>query len=183
VAVDLRVVNTKTLEVVNTQSLQKQIIGTELNSGYFRLFSDGLADVNAAERTQEPIQKGLRMVIEHAVFQMMAEMNNLPAENCSKLTTAATATHTKKTTPIVLTPPPTANGPKDETSVQIDPYTGEIIRGNSSATTAEVKPQGEATVLKGLFGSSAAPISQEAGDNTRREMQEKLLWGNRPQIR
>ena len=52
VAVDLRVVNTKTLEVVNTQSLQKQIIGTELNGGYFRLFSDGLADVNAAERTQ-----------------------------------------------------------------------------------------------------------------------------------
>lgn len=85
VAIDLRVVNTKTLEVVNTQSLQKQIIGTELNGGYFRLFSDGLVDVNAAERTQEPIQKGVRMVVEQAVFNMLTEMNNLPSQNCARL--------------------------------------------------------------------------------------------------
>jgi len=184
VAVDLRVVNTKTLEVVNTQSLQKQIIGTELNGGYFRLFSDGLADVNAAERTQEPIQKGLRMVIEHAVFKMMTEMNNVPAANCSKMTTAATTTPAKQAiNPIVLTPPPTANGATEEASVQIDPYTGEIVRGNSPTGTAQTKPQGETIGLKGLFGSSAAPTPQDASDNTKREMQEKLLWGNRPQIR
>ncbi|HEX4918490.1 MAG TPA: CsgG/HfaB family protein [Limnobacter sp.] len=85
VALDLRVVNTKTLEVVNVQSLQKQIIGTELNGGYFRLFSDGLVDVASAERTQEPIQKAVRMVIEQAVFNMVTEMNNLPAQNCAKL--------------------------------------------------------------------------------------------------
>ncbi|MCE2746072.1 MAG: hypothetical protein LW710_09220 [Burkholderiales bacterium] len=193
VAVDLRVVNTKTLEVVNTQSLQKQIIGTELNGGYFRLFSDGLADVNAAERTQEPIQKGLRMVIEHAVFKMMTEMNNLPAENCAYQSTLANtkaatkvatkATPTAKPAPIVLTPPPTSNTAQED-SVMIDPYTGEIIRDKktSTASTAETATQGERTVLKGLFGTSSTS-SQETTDTSKREMQEKMLWGNRPQIR
>lgn len=194
VAVDLRVVNTKTLEVVNIQSLQKQIIGTELNGGYFRLFTDGLADVNAAERTQEPIQKGLRMVIEHAVFKMMSEMNGLRADNCAKLTTLANAKESepaapkapRQNNPIVMTPPPSASGTTQE-SVQIDPYTGEIIRGGNNApvaTTNQVRPQGEATQLRGLFGSSTSgQVSTETEDTAKREMQEKLLWGSRPQIR
>lgn len=195
VAVDLRVVNTKTLEVVNTQSLQKQIIGTELNGGYFRLFTDGLVDVNAAERTQEPIQKGVRMVIEHAVFNMLAEMNNLPAQNCAKLSTAkldnsqnqlATVPSPAKqrnSSPIVLTPPPAATLNKQDPSISIDPYTGEIIREPGSVSTATASSQSEVTELKGLFGTNAATPEQQAPSNTTREMQEKLLWGSRPQIR
>lgn len=220
VAIDLRVVNTKTLEVVNTQSLQKQIIGTELNGGYFRLFSDGLLDVNAAERTQEPIQKGVRMVIEQAVFNMLTEMNNVPAQDCARLATlpaqqaaeqtaaAATTQNTSftpaavapvaatpvRTKPIELTPPPPAavNAAQQQRqdSVLIDPYTGEIVRQPAPAnnetiseTTAEITPpQSEVTELKGLFGTNNAPEQQAPSNNTR-EMQEKLLWGSRPQIR
>lgn len=203
VAIDLRVVNTRTLEVVNTQSLQKQIIGTELNGGYFRLFSDGLLDVNAAERTQEPIQKGVRMVIEQAVFNMMTEMNNLQTQNCARLamnprayqdsemaaapavpvktksSRAAPAALTAK--PIEMTPPPSAsNNKQTDDSVFIDPNTGEIVR-NSGAVNNSAN-QSEVTELKGLFGSNTAQ-PQEPATNTNREMQEKLLWGSRPQIR
>lgn len=49
VAIDLRLVNTKTLEVVNNQSLQKQIIGTELSGGFFRIFSEGTVDIATSE--------------------------------------------------------------------------------------------------------------------------------------
>jgi curli biogenesis system outer membrane secretion channel CsgG len=199
VAIDLRVVNTKTLEVVNTQSLQKQIIGTELNGGYFRLFSDGLVDVNSAERTQEPIQKGVRMVIEQAVFNMLTEMNNLPSQNCAKLATAglkqpnedslaaAAPKPTKQRTnsaPIVLTPPPTTNNNRAD-NVLIDPYTGEIIRQPSTSDTNVAKTsQPESVQLKGLFGGKTEESSEPASSsNTTREMQEKLLWGSRPQIR
>lgn len=194
VAVDLRVVNTKTLEVVNIQSLQKQIIGTELNGGYFRLFSDGLVDINAAERTQEPIQKGVRMVIEHAVFNMLTEMNNLSAQSCAQLSAAkpgelqgnpATANTPvkEKTSPIVLTPPPAAVPSKQDPNILIDPYTGEIIR-EAGSSTASASSQSEVTELKGLFGSgNSAGAPQESTSNTTREMQEKLLWGSRPQIR
>lgn len=85
VGVDLRLVNTKTLEVVDVQSLQKQIIGTELRGGYFRLFTDGVFDVNAAERTQEPIQKAVRMVIEQAVFNMVEDVYKISPAGCASL--------------------------------------------------------------------------------------------------
>lgn len=195
VAVDLRVVNTKTLEVVNIQSLQKQIIGTELNGGYFRLFSDGLVDVNAAERTQEPIQKGVRMVIEHAVFNMLTEMNKVPAQDCARLSTAKsgeqhghqsnTVAKQRSNNSIVLTPPPASNPAQQAPSILIDPYTGEIIREASSENPVVSSSQSEVTELKGLFGqnSNAQTTSQESSGNTTREMQEKLLWGSRPQIR
>jgi hypothetical protein len=199
VAVDLRVVNTKTLEVVNTQSLQKQIIGTELSGGYFRLFSDGLVDVNAAERTQEPIQKGVRMVIEQAVFNMLTEMNNLPAQNCARLSTANLETEQETQTaaapmpvkqrnsnPIVLTPPPALNASRQGENVSIDPNTGEIVRPTRSATSTSnsaAAQQSEVTELKGLFGAGSTPQEPASTSNTTREMQEKLLWGSRPQIR
>lgn len=200
VAIDLRVVNTKTLEVVNIQSLQKQIIGTELNGGYFRLFSDGLLDVSAAERTQEPIQKGVRMVIEQAVFNMMTEMNNIQAQNCARLAmnpranqnsevaalpvkakAAQTAPAALSVKPIEMTPPPSVSSNKQvEDSVFIDPYTGEIVQ--NSAPAADTAKQSEVTELKGLFGSGSTQ-PQEPASSTTREMQEKLLWGSRPQIR
>ncbi|HEX5486589.1 MAG TPA: CsgG/HfaB family protein [Limnobacter sp.] len=85
VGVDLRLVNTKTLEVVDVQSLQKQIIGTELRAGYFRLFTDGVFDLNAAERTQEPIQKAVRMVIEQAVFNMVEDVYKISPAGCGNL--------------------------------------------------------------------------------------------------
>jgi len=127
------------------------------------------------------------------VFKMMTEMNNLPAENCAYQSTLANtkaatkvatkATPTAKPAPIVLTPPPTSNTAQED-SVMIDPYTGEIIRDKktSTASTAETATQGERTVLKGLFGTSSTS-SQETTDTSKREMQEKMLWGNRPQIR
>ena len=186
----------KTLEVVNTQSLQKQIMGTELSGGYFRLFTDGLVDINAAERTQEPIQKGVRMVIEQAVFNMLTEMNNLPAQHCAKLptakidseeTVAAPKQVKQRATPIVLTPPPAANGNRQEKSVSIDPYTGEIVNDaagtNNSNTNTASQSQREVTELKGLFGTGANAEEPASTSNTAREMQEKMLWGNRPQIR
>lgn len=82
VAIDLRLVNTKTLEVVNNQSLQKQIIGTELSGGFFRIFSEGTVDIAASERTQEPIQRGVRMVVEQAVFNILNDTFGLNAGEC-----------------------------------------------------------------------------------------------------
>ena len=195
VAVDLRVVNTKTLEVVNTQSLQKQIIGTELNGGYFRLFSDGLVDVNAAERTQEPIQKGVRMVIEQAVFNMLTEMNNVPSQNCARLVSAkapsALEDHAKPVRTsrkaIELTPPPAAvNASQSKESVMLDPFTGEVVPlGSNTTTSNSTTPQAqqEVTKLNGLFSPAGAGNGGETESRNTREMQEKLLWGNRPVIR
>lgn len=232
VGIDLRVVNTKTLEVVNTQSLQKQIIGTELSGGYFRLFTDGLVDINAGERTQEPIQKAVRMVIEQAVFNIVSDMNNMPGGGqcagqiaAAKVASKAPTTNTERTntaavapaakvepaapqqsvvpTPAAVAQPAakeaTSTSPAksaERQSVVIDPYTGEITptAGNPNTTatsgSANKNEVGGTGKLNALFGSdskttttpSLAEQSNSSRTNTR-EMQEKLLWGDRAILR
>lgn len=208
VAVDLRLVNTKTLEIVNTQSLQKQIIGTELNGGYFRLFSDGLVDINAAERTQEPIQKGVRMVLEQAVFNMIAESNKLPAQHCMRMlnpaneqakassATAATSNATARTSTaaqppvapapaIAASPARTAPSSGGTESVMIDPATGEPVPlGEFPKLTGNTPPAKgeEVQQLNGLFNTGANPEAP-GGNASNRAMQEKMLYGNRPVLR
>jgi curli biogenesis system outer membrane secretion channel CsgG len=83
VGLDLRLVNTRTLQVVKVSSLRKQIIGTEIRLGFFRFLNDTTVDLNVAERAQEPIQKSIRMLAEHAVYDMLAEIYNVPAGTCN----------------------------------------------------------------------------------------------------
>lgn len=209
VAADLRVVNTKTLEVVNTQSLQKQIIGTELSGGYFRIFSDGLVDLTASERTQEPIQKGVRMVLEQAVYNMLTEMNQLPPNTClsktqltadngsssgdSRESIAQDLNSKRAANRAMVTQTPASFSSPRKTAAKpvIDPNTGEILSA-SEARTGKVLPPEETGRLKGLFGT--APGAQASGQAaqasaadeaaaSRQVMQEKMLWGNRPVIR
>lgn len=214
VGVDLRLVNTKTLEVLNIQSLQKQIIGTELRGGYFRLFTDGLLDINASERTQEPIQRGVRMVLEQAVFNIVNDTLNLRGQSCLEQTrlnniqaqdqgernkqtavqsNAASAarknqvapqaaavpvapqtqapvasSNNQQVKPIELTSPPSGSAATEQEKVVIDPSTGQTVYGSEPITG------------NSLFGSPMTPTEE---DDAKRQMQEKLLWGNRPMIR
>ncbi|MBC7512816.1 MAG: hypothetical protein H7234_00075 [Herminiimonas sp.] len=82
VAIDLRLVNTRTLQVVGVASVQKQIIGTEIRAGIFRFLSDSVIDINAADKAQEPIQKAVRMLTERAVFQLVSGVYKVPAGQC-----------------------------------------------------------------------------------------------------
>lgn len=78
VGLDLRLIDTKTLEVVDVISYQKQIIGHEVGLGYFRFFDNLTVDLGAGERSQEPIQLAVRSVIERAVVEMMANIYGVP---------------------------------------------------------------------------------------------------------
>lgn len=213
VAVDLRVVNTKTLEVINTQSLQKQIIGTELSGGYFRLFTDGLVDINAAERTQEPIQKAVRMVIEQAVFNMVTDINNMPGGGAcaNRIAAAKTTTATAPATtavaqqpavlqPVVTTTQPAVAQPVVAVPTPVQAPSSAVASTsskkenvlldpyNNTSTVTAAPQQNEVGNLNGLFGAKTtdtnSPADQpETARASNREMQEKLLWGSRPMIR
>lgn len=74
VGLDLRLIDTKSLEVVDVISYQKQIIGREVGLGYFRFFDNLTVDLGAGERSQEPMQLAVRSVIERAVVEMMANI-------------------------------------------------------------------------------------------------------------
>ncbi|MGH1481987.1 MAG: holdfast anchoring protein HfaB [Geminicoccales bacterium] len=82
IGLDLRLVHTKSLKVVNTVSYQKQIIGRELRAGLFEFFDGKLLDLGLGERSLEPIQLAVRSVIERAVFELMRDLNRLPEKAC-----------------------------------------------------------------------------------------------------
>jgi curli production assembly/transport component CsgG/holdfast attachment protein HfaB len=90
VGLDLRLVNTGTLEVVDVISYQKQIIGRQEQAGAFDFLGQTFFDVSAGESALEPIQLAVRSVIERAVLQMISRLYHTPGGSCSSgLGTAA----------------------------------------------------------------------------------------------
>lgn len=78
IALDLRLVETKTEEVVDVQSYQKQIYGRQVGAGFFKFFNSNVIDVAAGEGGLEPVQLAVRSVIERAVTEMVANLYGAP---------------------------------------------------------------------------------------------------------
>jgi len=74
IALDFRLVDTRTLEVVDVISYQKQVIGREVRAGVFSFFDDTLLDMSVGERALEPVQLAVRAGVERAVVEVMANL-------------------------------------------------------------------------------------------------------------
>ncbi|MGD9982324.1 MAG: CsgG/HfaB family protein, partial [Hyphomonadaceae bacterium] len=77
IALDFRLIDTRTLEVVDVISYQKQIIGRELRAGVFSFFDDTIVDIAAGERALEPVQLAVRAGVERAVVEVMSRFYNV----------------------------------------------------------------------------------------------------------
>jgi curli production assembly/transport component CsgG/holdfast attachment protein HfaB len=90
VGLDLRLVNTNTLEVADVISYQKQIIGRQVSAGVFDFLGANFFDISAGESALEPIQLAVRSVIERGVLEMVSRIYQLPGGTCaSPIGTAA----------------------------------------------------------------------------------------------
>jgi curli production assembly/transport component CsgG/holdfast attachment protein HfaB len=78
VAIDLRLVQTTTLEVVDVISYQKQIIGREISAGVFDFLNGNVFDMSAGEGALEPVQLAVRALIERATVEFMANLYGAP---------------------------------------------------------------------------------------------------------
>jgi len=78
VAIDLRLVQTTTLEVVDVISYQKQIIGREISAGVFDFLNGNVFDISAGEGGLEPVQLAVRALIERATVEFMANLYGAP---------------------------------------------------------------------------------------------------------
>lgn len=74
IGLDLRLVETKTLEVVDVVSYQKQIIAREVSLGFFDFLNGNIFDISAGEGAQEPVQLAVRSLIERGVLEMAANL-------------------------------------------------------------------------------------------------------------
>jgi curli production assembly/transport component CsgG/holdfast attachment protein HfaB len=87
VGLDLRLVDTNTLQVVDVISYQKQIIGRQISAGVFDFLGQTFFDASAGESALEPIQLAVRSVIERAVLEMTSRLYHTPAGVCANLDT------------------------------------------------------------------------------------------------
>jgi curli production assembly/transport component CsgG/holdfast attachment protein HfaB len=78
VAIDLRLVQTTTLEVVDVVSYQKQIVGREISAGIFDFLNGNVFDFSAGEGGLEPVQLAVRALIERATVEFMANLYGAP---------------------------------------------------------------------------------------------------------
>lgn len=78
IGLDLRLINTRTLEVVDVISYQKQVIGREVGLGVFDFLNGNLFDVSAGSGALEPMQLAVRSLVERAVVEMTANLYGMP---------------------------------------------------------------------------------------------------------
>ncbi len=82
VAVDLRIVDTRSLLVVRTVSLAKQFTGYEVGAGLFQFFGANLFDVTLGAKAQEPLQLGIRTALEEATMQLVGAVTRTDPSAC-----------------------------------------------------------------------------------------------------
>jgi hypothetical protein len=82
VGLDLRLVDTRTLEVVDVISYQKQIVGRQIQAGVFDILGHSIVNVSAGDSALEPIQLAVRAVIERAVLQMVTRLYGIGPDVC-----------------------------------------------------------------------------------------------------
>lgn len=100
VALDVRVISSKSFAVSYVTSLQKQIYGFEVEANVFRFFGDTLVEFDAGRVQNEPLQLGVRSVVEMAAYQIMTDFLGLPkSESCTLVETDHMTTYLDQLTP------------------------------------------------------------------------------------
>lgn len=89
VAVDLRIVDSRTLIVVKTVSLTKQFTGYEVGANVFRFFGNDLFDITVGAKGQEPLQLGIRTALEEATIRLVAPVLGVAPGLCLDQASAA----------------------------------------------------------------------------------------------
>jgi len=82
VGIDLELVDTRTLLVVKSVSLVKQLTGYEVGFNIFQFFGNSLYNLNIGNKSQEPLQLGVRTLLEEGVLRLVASAENLPPDPC-----------------------------------------------------------------------------------------------------
>lgn len=149
VAVDLRIVDTKSLMVVKTISLTKQFKGYEVGFNVFRFFNSDLFDIDIGAKGQEPLQLGVRAALEEGVVRLIGAVTQVDHQPCLPLLPGAG----KK---IQTTPAAdlrkTANPPVDVGGKPVQ--AGQSGTAVNASKPAGAQPAGNAVQLPFEFGAT-----------------------------
>jgi curli biogenesis system outer membrane secretion channel CsgG len=159
IGVDLRIVDTRSLVVLRTSSIQKQIVGEEVGAGVYKFFGTELVDVNVGNKNQEPLQLGVRTTIEHGVVELVAAVAGIDPAQCIDSTGVARAAPlSAEAVQATPPPPPPTNGNghgAEQVPAAPPPPEGAVPQNMSLA------PPGPSNLVPFEFGSPS--ISTQAG--------------------
>lgn len=82
VAVDLRLVRTRSQEIVSVASYRKEIVGREIKPGVFDFLNGMVVDVSGGKSALEPVQLAVRTLIERAIYDFGATLYGRAATSC-----------------------------------------------------------------------------------------------------
>lgn len=91
VGLDLRLVDTATAQVIQTVSLEKQVVGYEVDAGIFQFFGNTLVNINAGAKNEEPMQLAVRSALEEATVQLVGYAEDLNVQPCLERVTSGLA--------------------------------------------------------------------------------------------
>jgi curli biogenesis system outer membrane secretion channel CsgG len=155
IGVDLRLVDTRTLVVVKTVSLQKQIKGEEVGVGIYRFFGSELLDLTVGAKRQEPLQLGVRTTIEQGVLELVAAVGKVDAKACLEQ-----AAEQRKPGQVKATAP--AQVPAAPVAVLATPVAAPVV--SASTPVEQAAPLLDATATQsGQVPQNAGASSQDAG--------------------
>ncbi len=149
VGVDLRIIDTRSLQVLKTVSLQKQITGEEVGAGVFRFFGDKLLDLNVGGKSQEPLQLGVRTTIEQGVVELMAAVTGIQPQPCVDLALAGPRSPEAMGQAVANA----ASGPAKDAPVSVAPAPVPTAVPNNAPAAPAAKPG------NGASGALSAPVS------------------------
>ncbi len=100
VALDLRVIDARNFSIRYVTSLQKQIYGYEVEANVFRFFGNNLVEFDGGSVRNEPMQIGVRSVVEMATYQIMTDFLKLPeSKGCGLVKTDYMSSYLKDISP------------------------------------------------------------------------------------
>jgi curli production assembly/transport component CsgG/holdfast attachment protein HfaB len=82
VAMDLRIIDVKTLDVINSISLQKQFVGERNKAGLYRFIKKELVNLDVGSSTDEPLQLGVRSLVERGIAQLVGDLFKVRVNEC-----------------------------------------------------------------------------------------------------
>lgn len=82
VALDLRLVDARSSEILGVRSLRKQIVGREVRAGVFAFLDGTVVDIGGGQRAMEPVQTAVRTMVEQIVYEFVSALYSFNTDAC-----------------------------------------------------------------------------------------------------
>ena len=161
IGVDLRIIDTSTLVVVKTVSMQKQIKGEEVGVGIYRFFGSELLDITVGGKSQEPLQLGVRTTIEAGVLELVAAVAGVDASACVSQGSPGTSASVAPLPALTSAPAGRANDDGKTLGTLIDPESTQSGRSPQNALRFDLA-LGQGSSFEIEFEVASAGISPQA---------------------